>query len=95
MHNDDPAFRKAHLRMFVSKTMVKIGTVSIDGPRSALATAVGRDHEPSAIDGAQIHRKWRPVGDSNPCYRRERGITSILMCPISYLNPMQTLVLVS
>ena len=73
MHNDDPAFRKAYLRMFDSKTMVKIGTVSIDGRRSALAAAIGRDHEPSAIDGAQIHRKWRPVGDSNPCYRRERA----------------------
>ena len=73
MHNDDPAFRKAHLRMFVSKTMVKIGTVSIDGPRSALATAVGRDHEPSAIDGAQIHRKWRPNCDKS-------GHWTLLIC---------------
>ncbi|WP_277627510.1 hypothetical protein [Acidiphilium multivorum] len=44
MHNDDPAFRKAYLRMFDSKMMVKIGTVSIDGRRSALAAAIGRDH---------------------------------------------------
>ena len=73
MHNDDPAFRKAYLRMFVSEIMVETGTVSIDGRRSALAAAIGWDHEPSAIDGAQIHRKWRPVGDSNPCYRRERA----------------------
>ena len=63
MHNDGPAFRKAYLRMFVSEIMVEIGTVSIDGRRSALAAAIGWDHEPSAIDGAQIHRKWRPVGE--------------------------------
>ena len=63
MHNDDPAFRKAYLRMFVSEIVVETDTVSINGPRSALATAVGRDLEPSAIEGAQIHREWRPVGD--------------------------------
>jgi len=63
IHNDDPAFRKTYLPMFVSEIMVETGTMSIDGPRSALATAVGRDHEPSAIDGAQTHREWRPVGE--------------------------------
>ena len=49
--------------MFVSEIMVETGTVSIDGRRSALAAAIGWDHEPSAIDGAQIHRKWRAIGD--------------------------------
>ena len=87
MHNDDPAFRKAYLRMFVSEIVVETDKVNINGPRSALATAVGRDLEPSAIDGAQIHREWRPVGDSNPCYRRERDdIPSIYVYPYSLIS---------
>ncbi len=73
MHNDDPTFRKAYLRMFVSEIVVAIDTVTVNGPHSTLVTAVGRDLWPGKIDGAQIHREWRPVGDSNPCYRRERA----------------------
>ena len=73
MHNEDPAFRKAYLRMFVSEIVVETDTVSINGPSSALAKAVGQDQGPSTVVGAQIRREWRPVGDSNPCYRRERA----------------------
>ncbi len=54
LQSDDPAFRKAYLRLFAT----------INGGLPPAAGVV-----PSFV------REWRPVGDSNPCYRRERAVS--------------------
>ena len=73
MRHEDVAFRKAYLRMFVSEIVVDVTTISVSGPEASLAYAAREGGLPAQDQSAQIHSEWRPVGDSNPCYRRERA----------------------
>ena len=70
----DPTFRKAYLRLFLESVTVGEGQIRMRGPTAALAKAATLDELPaaSAVVPSSV-REWRPVGDSNPCYRRERG----------------------
>ncbi len=73
---DDPSFRKAYLRLFVSEIVVDDEEVRMTGPTSALAKAAVQDQLPSPANMVpSFVRGWRPVGDSNPCYRRERAVS--------------------
>ena len=72
----DPTFRKAYLRLFLESVTVGEGQIRMRGPTAALAKAATLDELPaaSAVVPSSV-REWRPVGDSNPCYRRERAVS--------------------
>jgi len=77
LSSDDPAFRKAYLRLFVGQIVVSDAEVRMKGPIGALAAATMNGGLPPADRrGSQFYPEWRPVGDSNPCYRRERAANS-------------------
>ena len=74
MASSDPNFRKVYLRLFVDTITVSNTEVAITGPKAALAKACALDElPPAAAVVPSFVRAWRPVGDSNPCYRRERA----------------------
>jgi hypothetical protein len=73
LRNGDPRFRKAYLQAVVDRIEVGDTEVRICGSTAALSRAVSQ---------AEIFKKglvptsvqnWRPLGDSNPCFRRERA----------------------
>ncbi len=73
MANPDPTFRKAYLRLFVDSVTVGDSEIALTGPKAALGKAATPDElPPAAAMVPSFVRAWRPVGDSNPCYRRER-----------------------
>ncbi len=68
----ETTFRKAYLRSIVDAIEVDDKTIRIHGSKASLEQAV--------IAGEQIGkgvrsfiRKWRSLGESNPCFRRERA----------------------
>ncbi len=68
----ETTFRKAYLRSIVDAIEVDDKIIRIHGSKASLEQAV--------IAGEQIGkgvrsfiRKWRSLGDSNPCFRRERA----------------------
>ena len=72
----DPAFRKAYLRLFVDSVVVGDSEIAISGPKAALAKAATFSALPPASEMVpSFIRAWRPVGDSNPCRRRERAVS--------------------
>ena len=66
-------FRRAYLRMFVHRVVVSRREVRISGPKAALAKAAGSDVPAPGPEVLSFVREWRPVGDSNPCWCRERA----------------------
>ena len=74
--SDDPSFRKAYLRLFVDEVTVGDEQIVLRGPKAALARATAAGDLPAASATVpSFVRQWRPVGDSNPCYRRERAVS--------------------
>ena len=72
MHNGDVAFRKAYLRLFVDRVIVGDDDIKVRGTIVALAKAASAgDLPPAGGVVPSFVLDWRPVGDSNPCYRRE------------------------
>ena len=70
------AIRQAYLRLFVDTVTVGDSEIAISGPKAALAKAASLNELPPA--GTMVPsfvREWRPQGDSNPCYRRERAVS--------------------
>ncbi len=69
-------YRRDHLRALAQRVEVADGAVRIIGSKSdllrTLAAAAGAKSAPHGVRSSVL--KWRPVGDSNPCYRRERGV---------------------
>ncbi len=69
-------YRRDHLRALAQRVEVADGEVRIMGSRSDLlrtltAVSGGKSASPGVRSSVP---KWRPVRDSNSCYRRERGI---------------------
>ena len=72
----DPAFRKAYLRLFLDQMAVGTTEIRMRGPTAALAKAATVDAlPPTAGMVPGFVREWRPIGDSNPCCRRERAVS--------------------
>jgi site-specific DNA recombinase len=70
----DIAFRRAYVRLFVDEIVLSDGEISLSGPKDSLARSAAIGTLPPTGDMVpSFVRKWRPVGDSNPCYRRERA----------------------
>jgi site-specific DNA recombinase len=62
--------------LFVEEVAVGDNEIRLRGPKAALAKVTLADGLPPA--GGVVPsfvRQWRPVGDSNPCYRRERAVS--------------------
>jgi site-specific DNA recombinase len=74
LRNGDVAFRKAYLRLFIDRIEVDDAEVRIMGSKAALVKAIGSD-EPPEGSVPSFMGEWRPQGDSNPCYRRERAMS--------------------
>ncbi len=74
LQNGDIAFRRTYIRLFVDEIILSDSNISLSGPDAALAQSVAKGAlPPSAALVPSFVREWRPVGDSNPCYRRERA----------------------
>ncbi len=71
----DPAFRKAYVRLFLERAIVGDSEIRLSGPTDAIAHAArtGGSTPPGPVPS--FVPKWRPVGDSNPCCRRERAVS--------------------
>ncbi len=69
----DVQVRKAYLRLFVSEIVVGDAEVRLAGHPSALEAGARR----AAVAGGVLGfvREWRPLPDSNRCYRRERAVS--------------------
>ena len=74
----DGGYRRDHLRALAQRVEVADGEVRIIGSKSNLlhALAAASGARPAATFTVRSSvPKWRPQGDSNPCYRRERAMS--------------------
>lgn len=71
----DIATRKTYLRLFVERIEIDDAEVRMFGPKGALEA--GLRHGPTNGTSAvpTFVQDWRPRGDSNPCYCRERAMS--------------------
>ncbi len=80
LHTAPPAMRKAYFKLFVDNVIISKEEIRMSGPKGVLAKAALNELPNTPGEVITFVREWRPVGDSNPCYRRERGTTAILGC---------------
>ena len=67
-------YREAHLGAPIDRIEADDHQIRIMGRKDGLEQAVVANGSP--IPGVRSFvRKWRPVGDSNPCYQRERLVS--------------------
>ena len=65
-------FRKAYIRSVVDRIEVDDNVIRIIGDKATLEQVVaGRQTTPGGV--RSFERNWRSLGDSNPCFRRERA----------------------
>jgi DNA invertase Pin-like site-specific DNA recombinase len=67
-------FRKAYLRSLIEAVKVDDRVIRIHGSKTVLERAVLADQAMHSGVRSFV-RNWRAQGESNPCFRRERGIT--------------------
>jgi site-specific DNA recombinase len=72
LRSPDIEFRRAYLRLFTDRVEVTDHEVRIFGTTDRLLSAA-RSGGPGSVPS--FIPKWRPLGDSNPCYRRERAVS--------------------
>jgi site-specific DNA recombinase len=70
----DIAFRKAFLRLFISRIEVHDAEVRIVGPKRALEAGLESEEIPEEPVRSFV-QGWRPLPDSNRCCRRERAVS--------------------
>ena len=75
LHTAPPEMRKAYIKLFVDKVVISKQEVELSGPKSLLARAALTDLPNTPAEVITFVREWRPQGDSNPCYRRERAVS--------------------
>jgi site-specific DNA recombinase len=71
----DPPMQKAYVKMFVDKVVITREQIEITGPKDMIAKAALSDLPTTSEGVITFVRSWRPVGDSNPCRRRERAVS--------------------
>ena len=73
IESGDTALRKRYLKLFIDSVEVDDHEIRIRGPKSVLSrgAALGVGSAPEVVPS--FVQEWRPLGDSNPCYRRERA----------------------
>ena len=78
LRNGDGKFQRDHLRALAQRVDVIDGQeIRVTGSKSALlrTLAAAGAADSSAPEVLSFVPKWRPLGDSNPCYRRERAVS--------------------
>ncbi|EKM99906.1 resolvase [Acidocella sp. MX-AZ02] len=75
LHKAQPDLRKAYIKLFVDKVVVSKQAIELTGPKSLLVRAALADLPNTPNEVITFVREWRPQGDSNPCYRRERAVS--------------------
>ncbi len=75
LRTGDMAFRRACLQLFVDDIQAKDGELTLTGSEDALAAAVANGQKLAEGSVHAFAQDWRPHGDSNPCYRRERAVS--------------------
>ncbi len=75
MRTDDNGYRRDHLRALAQRVEVGDHEVRIIGSKTALlhTLAAASGAESATFGVRSFVPNWRPQGDSNPCYRRERA----------------------
>jgi site-specific DNA recombinase len=68
----DMDFRTAYLRSVIDRIEVDDHAIRLIGDRITLEQAITGKSQ-STADVRSFERKWRSLGDSNPCFRRERA----------------------
>ena len=70
-------YRRDHLRALAQRVEVADGEVRIIGSKSNLlhTLAAASGARPATFAVRSSVPRWRPLGDSNPCYRRERAVS--------------------
>ena len=71
----DNAFRKSYLRLFIDRVEVDDEEVRIRGSRQALEHAVSNQSAVQKGEVPSFVQDWRPQGESNPRFRRERPMS--------------------
>lgn len=68
MRDGDPRIRQTYIRAFIARVGVDQERIKIEGPNGALvgAASFGTGEVLTSVP------EWRPLGDSNPCFYRER-----------------------
>ena len=78
LRNIDGTFRRDHLRALAQRIdVIDGGEIQITGSKDKLLQALtATSSAETAANGVRSFiPKWRPLGDSNPCYRRERAMS--------------------
>ena len=75
LRTGDIKFRQAYLRLFIDRIEVKDGELAVTGTREALAEAANMGNSLAETGVHALVHEWRPHGDSNPGYRRERAMS--------------------
>ena len=76
MRTDAGGYRRDHLRALAQRVEVGQGEIRIIGSKTELLRTLAAGGGKSAVFGVRSFiPRWRPVGDSNPCYRRERAMS--------------------
>ena len=75
LRDQAPEMRKAYLKLFVDNVIISKQEIRVSGPKGILAKAAINDLPNTPGEVITFVRKWRPVGDSNPCRRRERAVS--------------------
>ena len=71
-------FRKAYLQSLIDTVEVGDHQIRIKGSKEVLEKAVLASQS-AQFSCSQASTKWRSLGDSNPCFRRERRVTRTFM----------------
>jgi site-specific DNA recombinase len=75
LRNGDPGFKRAWLHQFVKRVTVGPQEIRISGPKDPIFSMLTRRDPFSEPEVPSYAREWRALGDSNPCYRRERAVS--------------------
>ena len=73
IYEGSPAFRKAYIRLLVEGVEVDDTNVRIWGRKEAILSALNMPDSVKADMVPSFVQDWRPLRDSNPCFRRERA----------------------
>jgi site-specific DNA recombinase len=73
LHNAPPEMKKAYIKLFVDKVIISRDEIRISGPKDLIVKAALTELPNNPEGVITFVREWRPVGDSNPCRRRERA----------------------
>jgi site-specific DNA recombinase len=70
-----PELRQAYMRLLLDQVTVDHHSVRLEGSPAILEKLASRGLPNSSPEVLSFVQEWRPLRDSNPCYRRERAVS--------------------